>query len=108
MSFPIESIGAFSFSTGLLMAFVVGIGFGFFLEKAGFGNARKLSAQFYFRDFAVLKVMFTAIVVAGLGFWWLVRLGLLDLSYTYINPTFLIPQIVGGLILGVGFVIGGY
>ena len=90
------------------MAFVVGIGFGFFLEKAGFGSARKLSAQFYFRDFAVLKVMFTAIVVAGLGFWWLVRLGLLDLNYTYINPTFYIPQIVGGLILGVGFVIGGY
>ena len=52
--------------------------------------------------------MFTAIVVAGVGFWWLVRIGMLDLSYTYINPTYYIPQIIGGLILGVGFVIGGY
>ena len=108
MSFPIESTGVFSLSTGFLLAFIIGIGFGFFLEKAGFSSARKLTAQFYLRDFAVLKVMFTAIVVAGLGFWWLVRLGLLDLSYTYINPTFVVPQIVGGLILGVGFIIGGY
>ena len=52
--------------------------------------------------------MFTAMVVAGLGFWWLVLLGVLDLSFTYINPTFLISQIVGGFILGVGFIIGGY
>ena len=108
MSFPIDSTGALSFSTVLLISFFIGIGFGFFLEKAGFSSARKLTAQFYLQDFSVLKVMFTAIVVAGLGFWWLVTLGLLDLNFTYINPTFLIPQIVGGLILGIGFAIGGY
>jgi len=108
MSFPLGPSGAFSANTGLLLAFFIGIGFGFFLEKAGFSNARKLTAQFYFRDFAVLKVMFTAIVVAGLGFWFLVGVGVLDLSSTYINPTFLLPQIMGGLILGIGFVIGGY
>jgi len=36
------------------------------------------------------------------------RLGMVDLSLVYLVPTFLIPQIVGGLLLGVGFVIGGY
>lgn len=101
-------MGAFSAFTGLLAAFIIGIGFGFFLERGGFSSARKLTAQFYLKDFSVLKVMFTAIVVAGIGFWWLVYLGLLDLSYTFINPTFIWPQIAGGLILGVGFVIGGY
>ena len=107
MNFPLEPTGAFSASTGLLMAFIIGFGFGFFLEKAGFSSARNLAAQFYLRDFAVLKVMFTAIVVAGLGFWSLVNLGLLDLSFTFINLTYLWPQIVGGLILGVGFIVGG-
>ncbi|MBU0517666.1 YeeE/YedE family protein [bacterium] len=108
MNFPLEPQGAFSLTTGLLMAFIVGIGFGYFLEKAGFGSARKLTAQFYLKDFAVLKVMFTAVVVAGLGFWGLVSLGMLDLSFTFINLTFIWPQIVGGLLLGLGFTIGGY
>lgn len=108
MRFPIEIYSGYSVYVSLLTAFLLGIGFGFFLERAGFGSARKLAAQFYLRDFAVLKVMFTAIVVAGVGFWWLVALGLIDLSVTYINPTFIWSQIIGGLILGIGFVIGGY
>ncbi len=108
MTFPLAPQGIISHSTGLLAAFFIGLGFGFFLEKAGFSSARKLTAQFYLRDFAVLKVMFTAIVVAGLGFWMMVELGLLDLSYTFINLTYIWPQIFGGLLLGVGFVIGGY
>lgn len=108
MRFPIEMTQGFSPFTGLLVAFAVGIGFGFMLERGGFGNARKLAAQFYLKDFAVLKVMFTAIVVAGTGFWWLVSLGMLDLSLTYINPTFLFGQIAGGFILGVGFIVAGY
>ncbi len=108
MRFPIEVYAGYSTYVSLVTAVLLGIGFGFFLERAGFGSARKLAAQFYLRDFAVLKVMFTAIVVAGLGFWWLAALGLLDLSLTYINPTFIWAQVIGGLILGVGFVIGGY
>ncbi|TKJ39133.1 sulfurtransferase [candidate division LCP-89 bacterium B3_LCP] len=108
MNFPIESTGAFSFSTGMLMTFLIGVGFGFFLEKGGFSSARKLTAQFYLRDFAVLKVMFTAVVVAGIGFWGLVHLGMLDLEFTFINLTYIWPQIVGGLILGIGFIVGGY
>jgi rhodanese-related sulfurtransferase len=92
----------------LIVAFVIGIGFGFFLERAGFGSARKLAAQFYFTDLSVLKVMFTAIITAMGGLYALSRLGLVDLSLVYLTPTFLAPQIAGGLILGFGFVIGGY
>ncbi len=108
MNFPLNQFTDMSLFTGLVVAFLIGIGFGFALEHAGFGSARKLAAQFYLRDFAVLKVMFTAIVVAMVGFWGLVLMGVLDLSMTYIAPTFIWPQIIGGLILGVGFVIGGY
>ena len=34
----------------------------FLLERAGFGRADKLAAQFYLRDLTVFKVMFSAIV----------------------------------------------
>lgn len=108
MNFPINAQPGFSPYLGLVVAFFVGIGFGFSLERAGFGSARKLTAQFYLNDWSVLKVMFTAVVVASVGFWWLVSLGVLDLTVTYINPTFLLSQIIGGLIMGLGFTIGGY
>jgi len=87
---------------------VLGLGFGFFLERAGFGSARKLAAQFYLYDMSVFKVMFTAIVTGMLGVTYLGWIGWLDLDLVYLVPTFLGPQIVGGLVLGVGFVVGGY
>ncbi len=108
MMAPFYKFGLFGDETSLIVAFVIGIGFGFFLERAGFGNARLLAAQFYFRDLRVLKVMFTAIVTAMVGLYFLSRVGLVDLSLVYLVPTFLVPQIVGGLLLGFGFVIGGY
>ncbi len=108
MMAPFFKYGMFGDGTSLVVAFLIGIGFGFALERAGFGSARKLVAQFYLTDLAVFKVMFTAIVTAMLGVTYLAWMGLLDLSQLYLTPTFLVPQIVGGLILGAGFVIGGY
>ncbi len=108
MMAPFLKFGAFGDETSLVVAFLIGIGFGFFLERAGFGSARKLVSQFYLNDLAVFKVMFTAIVTAMLGVTYLGWMGWLDLSLVYLTPTFLWPQIVGGLVLGFGFVIGGY
>jgi hypothetical protein len=108
MSAPFYKLGAFGDEASLLVAFLVGIGFGFFLERAGFGSARKLVSQFYLDDLAVLKVMFTAIVTAMLGVTYLSWAGFLDLSLVYLVPTYWIAQVVGGLVLGIGFVVGGY
>lgn len=99
---------SFSLGAYLTLAVVLGFFFGFFLERAGFSSAIKLTAQFYFKDFAVLKVMFTAIVVAMLGIAYLALIGWLDMSQVFVPPTFLWPQIVGGLLLGAGFIVGGY
>ena len=87
---------------------LIGVGFGFTLERAGFGDSRKLAAQFYLRDMTVLKVMFTAIVTAMFVVHSAWQLGFVDLSLVWINPTYLWSGIVGGLILGAGFIIGGY
>jgi rhodanese-related sulfurtransferase/uncharacterized membrane protein YedE/YeeE len=108
MNAPFYKFGLFGDEASFIIAFVIGIGFGFFLERAGFGSGRKLAAQFYLRDLSVLKVMFTAIITAMTGVYLLSRMGMMDLSLVYLVPTFLVPQIVGGLLLGVGFVIGGY
>ena len=86
----------------------IGFGFGAALEMAGFGDTRKLSAQFYLKDMTVLKVMFSAIIVAAVLIAGASGLGLLDMSRVWVNPTYLWPGIVGGLIMGVGFVIGGF
>jgi len=99
---------SFSLGVYLTLAVVLGFFFGFFLERAGFSSAMKLTAQFYFKDFSVLKVMFTAIVVAMLGIAYLALIGWLDMSQVFIPPTFVWPQIVGGLLLGAGFIVGGY
>jgi uncharacterized protein len=105
---PFFKYGLFGDDISLVVAFITGIGFGFFLERAGFNSAKKLAAQFYFTDLTVFKVMFTAIITAMVGLYYLSVIGFLDLSLVYLTPTFLLPQVVGGLMLGFGFVIGGY
>src|SRR5205085_6052863 len=100
-------LGYFGARGALVAALVIGIAFGWCLESAGMGSARKLAAQFYLTDLTVFKVMFSAIVTAMLGLFWLGRLGVLDLSRVYVPETYLVPQLVGGLIFGVGFVLGG-
>ena len=91
----------------MITAILIGIAFGWSLEQAGLGDAQKLAGQFYLRDFTVIKVMLSAIVTAMLGLFWLGRLGLIDLAAIYGPETWLIPQIVGGLVFGTGFVISG-
>jgi uncharacterized membrane protein YedE/YeeE len=91
----------------LLTGIVLGFLFGFVLERAGFGNARKLAGQFYLNDMTVFKVMFTAILVAMVGLYSLSAVGLADINMMWINPTYLPAQAVGGFLLGIGFIMSG-
>lgn len=86
----------------------IGVAFGAVLELSGFGKSTKLAAQFYFKDMTVFKVMFTAIIVAMVLIFGASALGLLDYNLIWVNPTYLWPGIVGGLIMGFGFIIGGF
>lgn len=95
-------------AVGLGLAVVFGLFFGLSLERGGLGNPHKLTGVFYLRDFTVPKVMFTAIVVAAAGLYLLADLHLLDMERVFIIPTFFWPQLVGGALFGVGFVISGY
>jgi uncharacterized membrane protein YedE/YeeE len=93
--------------TAYLLPFGIGVAFGAALERAGLGSARKLTGQFYLTDLTVFKVMFTAIVTAMLGLFWLSRLGWIDFDAIAIPETYLRPQIAGGLVFGAGFALAG-
>jgi uncharacterized membrane protein YedE/YeeE len=90
------------------LAIVFGFFFGLSLERGGLGDPHKLTGVFYLRDFTVPKVMFTAILVAGAGLYLLSDLRLLDISRVWIIPTFFWPQLAGGALFGIGFVVSGY
>lgn len=105
---PLYRFGWFDFAYSLQLAGLIGFFFGFLLERSGFGDARKLAAVFYLKDFAVLKVMLTAIVVCMLGLLYFSLFGWLDLGQVHLLPTYILPQVAGGLVLGIGFVMGGY
>lgn len=91
-----------------IVALIIGIFFGIILEQAGFSTSKKLVGLFYGYDFTVLRVFFTAGIVAMIGVMGLEHFGLVDINLVYVNPTFLWSAIVGGLIMGLGFVVGGF
>jgi len=104
---PFFEYGLFGESASLVIALVIGIAFGWILERSGMGSAPKLAGQFYLRDLTVFKVMFTAIVTAMLGVFWLGWIGVLDVSRIYVPETWILPQLVGGAVFGVGFAMAG-
>jgi rhodanese-related sulfurtransferase len=91
-----------------LVYLLIGFAFGWALEISGFANSPTLAAQFYFKDLTVLKVMFTAIVVAMVLIFGASAVGLLDYNVIWVNPTYLWSGILGGVIMGFGFIIGGF
>lgn len=91
-----------------IIAIFIGIVFGFVLESSGFSSSRKLAGVFYGYDFAVLKVFFTAAAVSVIGLYYMDYLGYLDINQLYVHPTYLWGAIIGGIIMGIGFVAGGF
>ncbi len=92
----------------LVAAGVIGLFFGFFLERGGMGDPHKLTGVFYRTSFGVPKMMFTAILVAATGLCALADLKVLDISKVWLIPTFFWPQLVGGALFGFGFLVSGY
>ena len=106
--FPLPLAEYFGHWGSYVVYLFIGIAFGFVLEISGFGNSKILAAQFYFKDMTVLKVMFGAIIVAMVMLFGAAAVGLVDYNLLWVNPTYLWPGIVGGLIMGFGFIIGGF
>ena len=105
---PLIPNGLIPYEWNNILAIIIGIAFGFVLEASGFSSSRKLAGVFYGYDFAVLKVFFTAAVVASIGLYYMDYLGYINIGELYVQPTYLWGAIIGGAIMGVGFVAAGF
>ncbi len=105
---PLIPNGFLSAEWNIIIAVLIGLAFGFILEASGFSSSRKLAGVFYGYDFAVLKVFFTAALVSVIGLYYMDYLGWINMSMLYVHPTYVWAAIIGGAIMGIGFVAGGF
>lgn len=105
---PLIPLGIIPEQWNSVIAVIIGIAFGFVLEGSGFSSSRKIVGLFYGYDFTVLRVFFTAAVTAAIGILYFDYLGWMNMSMLYIHPTYVTAAIVGGLIMGLGFITGGF
>lgn len=91
-----------------LVAVLIGFAFGFILEASGLSSSRKLAGVFYGYDFVVLRVFFTAGITAAIGLYYMNYLGWVDIKLLYIHPTFIHSALLGGVMMGLGFIVGGF
>ena len=105
---PLIPNGLIPIEWNFVIAILIGIAFGYIMEATGFSSSRKLAGVFYGYDFAVLKVFFTAAVVSVIGLYYMDYLSFVDISQLYVQPTYLWAAIIGGMIMGVGFLSGGF
>lgn len=96
----------FADPTTLILGALTGLIFGFLLQKGGVTNFNVIVNQFRFKDFTVLKVMMTAIIVGGLGIYAMRTMGM-DVPL-HVKGTELLGNVLGGLIFGAGMVLLGY
>ena len=90
----------------LLQGMFAGLIFGFVLQKARLTNFNTIVGQFLFKDFTVMKVIFTAIVIGSIGIYTMLHFGLL--SELYLENNSILGVIIGGLVMGTGMAILGY
>jgi uncharacterized membrane protein YedE/YeeE len=90
----------------IIIALVLGVLFGFALNKAGLTRYDKIVNQFRLTDMAVLKFMMTALVVTMLGIYPLRELGII--AFPAIPATYVVGNLVGGLVFGVGMAFAGF
>ena len=105
---PLISQGVIGPEWNYVIALVLCVFFGFILEASGFSSSRRLVGLFYGYDFVVFRVFFTAAIVAVSGIILMNYFGWIDINMLYVQPYFKGPAIVGGLIMGLGFVLGGF
>lgn len=91
-----------------VIALLIGLAFGYILENSGFSSSRKIVGVFYGYDFTVIRVFMTACAVAMIGLLYFNYMGWMDLSLVFVNPLFFWATLIGSIIMGLGFVLGGY
>ncbi len=92
--------------TDIVIPIVVGFGFGFALQKAGLTYYQNIVNVFRFTNLTVIKFMMTALAVAMVGTFALHGMGIIPLPV--IAATYVVGNLVGGMIFGVGMAAAGF
>jgi uncharacterized protein len=91
--------------TQLLLGLIMGVIFGFLLQKGGVAKYDVIIGQLLLKDFTVIKIILSAIVVGMVGIYLLRSMGMAEL---HPKPGSIGMTVVGGLIFGIGFALLGY
>lgn len=91
--------------TQLLLGLIMGTIFGFLLQKGGVAKYDVIIGQLLLKDFTVIKIMLSAIVVGMVGIYLMKAMGMAEL---HPKPGSIGMTVVGGLIFGIGFALLGY
>ncbi|MEN6615600.1 MAG: DUF6691 family protein [Syntrophorhabdus sp.] len=91
--------------TDLIYGLITGAIFGFLLQKGRVIRYDKQLAALRLKDMTIVKFMFSTVIVAMVGVYFLKDMGLVKLS---VKPTILGANIIGGLIFGIGWALIGY
>lgn len=105
---PLTYFGVISTEWNYVIAVFIGMAFGYIMEASGFSSSRKLVGVFYGYDFAVIRVFFTASIVSIIGLLYMGYFGWIDYDILFVHPTFLYSAVIGGIIMGIGFIMGGF
>ena len=106
--YPLQTTGMLTSSENLLYGLLIGIMFGFILERGGFGRSDHIAPIFYFRNLRVSQTMVSAILTAST--WMIIAIynGWIDFNAVFIPNTYVWPYVVGGALFGLGMVMSGW
>ena len=105
---PLFSNGFIDSNLNYILAIGIGIIFGFFLERGGFGTSAHIAPAFYFKSTIVPKIMVSAIITTATLILLGTLFGYIDFSQIFIPTTYLWPYLIGGVIFGLGMVMSGW
>ncbi len=105
---PLYKNGYLSSEANFFFAILLGIVFGFVLERTGFTRAQHIADTFYFKNTAIPKIMGVTVITATTWFIFFAWMGWIDLDALYTPGTYVWPYLFGGLLFGLGMVMAGY
>ena len=89
----------------LALGLLTGVIFGFLLQKGRAAKYQVIVGQFLFKDWTMVKIMATAVIVGAIGVYSLLEAGAVSL---HVKPLLLGGVLIGGVCFGVGLVVLGY